>query len=92
MNLEEYNALPQAYKDAFEQALAEARQKSVESYQNNMKEMRVLMEDFGMEFLELDSGIVAYLQDSARSSYEMLASEIGGEWLTSLQEALKAEQ
>ncbi|WP_434310802.1 TRAP transporter substrate-binding protein [Hominifimenecus sp. rT4P-3] len=90
MNLEQYNALPDAYKQAFDEALAEARAKSVESYQNNMKEMRVLMEESGMEFLELDSSVVSFLQESAKNSYQMLADEIGSEWLDSLFAALDA--
>lgn len=88
MNLDKYNALPDAYKEAFEEALAEAREKSVESYQNNMTEMRTLMEDYGMEFLELDDSVVSYLKDSAQNSYQMLADEIGSEWLDSLFTAL----
>ena len=88
MNLDKYDALPDAYKEAFEEALAEAREKSVESYQNNMIEMRTLMEDYGMEFLELDDSVVSYLKDSAQNSYQMLADEIGSEWLDSLFAAL----
>ena len=88
MNLDKYNALPDAYKQAFDEALKEAREKSVESYQNNMKEMRTLMEDYGMEFLELDDSVVDYLKNSAENSYQMLADEIGPEWLESLFAAL----
>ena len=90
MNLDQYNALPDAYKQAFNEALAEARAKSVESYQNNMKEMRPLMEESGMEFLELTPDVVEYLQESAKNSYQMLADEIGAEWLDSLFAALDA--
>ncbi len=91
MNLDEYNALQDAYKEAFQEALEEARQVSVESYQTNMEEMRGLMEDYGMEFLELDDATVAYLQEAAQHSYEMLNDEIGEEWLTGLMDALEAE-
>lgn len=91
MNLDKYNALPDAYKDAFAEALAEARAVSVKSYQDNMAEMRGLMEEYGMEFLELDESVVTYLRESAQPTYDMLAGDIGGEWLEGLQAALKAE-
>ena len=79
---------PKELKNREKDALAEAREKSVESYQNNMIEMRTLMEDYGMEFLELDDSVVSYLKDSAQNSYQMLADEIGSEWLDSLFAAL----
>jgi len=92
MNLDKYNALPDAYKQAFDEALQEAREASVKSYQDNMQEMRGLMEEYGMELLALDDSVVTYLQESARNSYQMLADEIGAEWMDGLSAALAAEQ
>ena len=83
---------PKELKNREKDALAEAREKSVESYQNNMIEMRTLMEDYGMEFLELDDSVVSYLKDSAQNSYQMLADGIGSEWLDSLFAALDEEK
>jgi tripartite ATP-independent transporter DctP family solute receptor len=89
MNLDKYNNLPDAYKTAFDEALAEARAKGIESYQTNIDEMKPLMEADGMEFLMLDDSVVTYLQDASQASNDLLSSQIGNEWIDGLKAALE---
>lgn len=83
--------LPEAYKNAYTEALAEAREVGVASYQNNMKEMRGLMEEAGMEMREMPAEVVEHLKSAAQASYDLLAEDVGPEYLDGLRAALETE-
>ena len=92
MNRDVYEGIPEAYKKTLHEAIAETSDYTLKISDESEKESRRLLQEKGMEIIELTPEDHAIMREKAQPVYDMIRKECGDALMDALLEDLKGNE
>ena len=92
MNLDVYDGIPEAYRKILHEAIAETSDYTLKISDESEKESRRLLQEKGMEIIELAPEDHAIMREKAQPVYDMIRKECGDAMMNALLEELKGNE
>ena len=88
MNKARFDSLPQRYQQVVEECAAQAREKAADEMAQSIEEYHQKLLDAGMTEIVLDDAVITQLKEQSEGVYDMIRSELGEEYYTTLADAV----
>lgn len=90
MNKTRFDSLPEGYQQVVEECAAQAREKAADEMAQSIEDYHQKLLDAGMTEIVLDEGTIAQLKEKSEGVYDMIRTELGEEYYSTLADAVEA--